>query len=1208
MKGLKILAIVVIAGVVLVAVAVAVAFNSSFQTWAVRKAVAGQPGLTLEVSRVSAGLSGAEISDLRLVKDGAIVSARNVTAKFSAWDYLTSDRVNVELVNVDQLEVDVRNAKPATNPAGTPSASGPVSGGSPAPAPRPTPSTSASGRPSGEKAEPFAGLLQAAQLPLDVRLATLAVKGRALLPNNQIVAFDLKGGGIETGKQGKLEWTIDFADATPDAALRGLRSTGTATVRIAADRRIDLVEVDTIAVPMGPRISGQQLKLTAKAEKPAPTGDESYAAALNLVRNGNSEPLLKVAAQFLSAAREIAGTWEIAVRSEQLASLLSGLGLPELAASGAGKFSLKPDTQAVAASGDLKAQVAKLEQFNPALAALGSVQLTTSFDGGLADNVGRLDKLTLDVAGADGRKFAEIGTLQKVTYTLTDKRVGLVDPKAELARVTLRAIPLAWAQSFAKPMTIESGELSLVLAVEAEPDGSRVRARAIEPLALRTVTVRDAAKKLLVDRVTVTVRPTIDYSDTKLTAKLTELAVSMPEGDTLTADVAADVTNLSTTPAVAFTAQLQGKIVNALKPYLAVPTGPLALTAAVEGRHEGNTLQLAKATASVTREGGGLLTSFELQQPVRADLKASTFTVPTPTATAARVRLGEVPLAWIEPFVAKSKFSGDLAGGTIDVALRSLDDLTVTTAEPITLRAVSATLDGKALAQTLDLSANFTATKRGETAVYDVRRIEVRQGPTQLAAFVVAGEAKLGAKLTATAKGTLEADAAALMAQPVLAPFATLAKGQVSAAFEANVADTTQAKAAISAKNLVAKQENRALGNLELTLTANVKADGSGTVALPLTLTNGPRRSDVAIDGAFGKSTDQKTFLFTGKVASTQLFVDDFQPLAALAPATEPASTPAPTTPRPTTPRPPAPPPTRDTEPFWKGVNGKVDVDLKRVVYGKDYVISARGAATITDSKLSLDGLEGRFKDNPFKLSAGLTFAAQQPKPYSLVGSADIQQFDVGEFLRAANPGEKPALETKATLSAKLNGNGGNVSELGKNAFGKFELTGTKGVMYLLERKGTAGTLVNLGAAALGILGASRGSDTTSALAELAKMLNSVPFESVKMQIERGADLQFKLSSLEIISPTLRITGSGTVASKSTDDVQNAPMNILLQMGAKDELGFLLNRVRLLTANQDEKGYNLMSRTFTIGGTPSKPDNSALWKILGEAAIGALAR
>ena len=60
------------------------------------------------------------------------------------------------------------------------------------------------------------------------------------------------------------------------------------------------------------------------------------------------------------------------------------------------------------------------------------------------------------------------------------------------------------------------------------------------------------------------------------------------------------------------------------------------------------------------------------------------------------------------------------------------------------------------------------------------------------------------------------------------------------------------------------------------------------------------------------------------------------------------------------------------------------------MLYGKDYVISGiHGGATITDSKLSLDGLDGKFKETPFKAAAGVTFAGQQPKPYSLIGSAN---------------------------------------------------------------------------------------------------------------------------------------------------------------------------------------------------------------------------
>ena len=41
---------------------------------------------------------------------------------------------------------------------------------------------------------------------------------------------------------------------------------------------------------------------------------------------------------------------------------------------------------------------------------------------------------------------------------------------------------------------------------------------------------------------------------------------------------------------------------------------------------------------------------------------------------------------------------------------------------------------------------------------------------------------------------------------------------------------------------------------------------------------------------------------------------------------------------------------------------------------------------------------------------------------------------------------------------------------------------------------------------------------------------------------------------------------------------------------------------------QDDKGYLLMSYTFSIGGTPAKPDSSQLWKIIGEAAARSFLR
>lgn len=1215
MKALKIFAFVVGGVVVLCALLLILALTPSVQTWAARKAVADLPGMKIELGRVAAGFSSAELSDVRVANDSANVTVKHLSARYSAWDYLTKKRINVESAIVTDAVVDLRKPT-AAGAANTPSPAG-APASTPGANPPPGPAISRAPAQTSTPAAPFDGVLKQAQLPFDVRVAHLSANGRALLADGQTVTFELKGANVETGQRGQLDWKADFSDAKAGAALRAARASGTLALHIAPDRRIDTVDLDGSASVEGPNLPADRFKLTLRAAQTAAAANETYSVSLGLDRAGTVETLIAVDAEYAAAARNIAGTWKLEAKPETLSPFLAGLGLPDLAANGAGKFSVVPGTSAAAASGALQGTATRLEKISPELASIGTVRFRTNFDGGLAGETARLDRLQVEVLDASDRRLAHVETLQRIAYATADRRVTLADPKAEVARVAVQALPLAWAQPFVKSLAIDSGDLSLALLVEAEADGSHVRARAVEPLTLRNVTVRSGQTKLA-DRVNLRVRPNIDYTPTQLTADLTELDVSTPAGDHLGGKASAAIADLATRPASTFSAQLDARIVAALKPYLPLDPGPLTLALALDGKHQGDVLQVAKLSADVKRENGSPLAALELQQPVTANLTAQTVTLPNPQTAVARVRLGEVPLAWAQAFVPKSQFAGAVTGGAFDVTLRALDDVTVAATAPLVVRGASATLAGKPQVQALDVSADFTATKHGDTIAYEVRRLAITQNDAALASLTATGSAKLGPKLALTAKGNLEADAPALMKQPAAAAFATLSRGRVASSFDATVGETMQAKLTLTARDLVARQNNQALGDLELSVDAQMKADGSGTVSAPVKLTNAKRRSDVTVDGVFGRSSDQKTFLFTGKIASNELYVADFQPLAALAPSTEKpvAGTPSPAprtipTPasRPGAPGTPTAPARRDAAPFWNGVQGKVAVDLKRVVYGTDYVIgNVRGTSVITDTKLSLDGLEGRFKENPFKLAGGITFAANQAKPYALIASADVQGLDIGEILRASAPNEKPIFETKATLKAALNGNGGTIGDLMQSAYGKFDLTGTEGVTRLLARKGGAGTAVNIASLGLAILGAAQKSEGLTAAAELTRLLNEVRFDSVKVQVERAADLSFKLTSIEILSPILRTAGTGTVASKSADDVANAPMNIVLQLAAKGELAYALQRAGLLSDKQDDKGYALMSRTFTVGGTPSKPNNSALWSLLLETGLGAFGR
>ncbi len=1207
MKALRILLSVVIVLAALAAILIILALTPSIQTWAVRKAVAGQPGLKLDVKRVSAGFSSADISDLHLVKDGLVVTASHVHAKYSAWDYIAHHRVTVDDLTATDLVVDARNSAPA--PTSAPSADTPRPG-QVSPPPAKSPNTS-------EPAHSFDGLLNGIRLPFDLQIARFSIPGRALLADDQTAVFEVHGSDITTGKRGTVDWKADVAAADPKAAFRALHTNGTATVHITTERRIDVLEINAITSAEGPNFPSDQIKLEGKAEQPAAGGNEGYTANVSLVRDGTSERLATLAGQYDASVHEITGVWTVSVRPDQLTAVLTGFGLPDISAEGAGKFALNPDGGKGSATGNLRATVSHPEKISPDLAPIGRLDVAITFNGGLADKAARLEQLAIDAITANGRKLAQIRTLQPVGFSLVDKRVTFTDAKADLARITIDGLPLAWAQPFAKPLVIDSGQASMVLAVAGEPDGSHVRVTPVEPLTLRNVTVRNGAQKLA-DNMTLSVKPRADYSADHVAAELDEISMSTPTGDTVTGKVTAEINHLTKARTVAFTTDTQAKFVAMLKPYLNVDTGPMTVATKSEGTLAGQTLHFTHSSTRITRDNGQLIASIDLEQPITLDLPSKAVTSANPDAQTLRVAFGQVPLAWAQGFVANSKLEGDIVGGTLGVTVRSMNDLTASVTQPITLRRVSVTMNNQPMLQQVDVTADFTATKHGEDVTYNVRRIEAKHDTATLLSLAAAGEAKLAAKPAISAKGTLTGDLGALAQQPIAASSDSLASGKLDASFDANIGDTIQAKAMVTASNLTARQGNRPLGTAVLDASATVQSDGSSVLKVPFTLTNGARKSDLTLDGKLGRSGN--TITFNGTITSTLLVIDDLKPLAALAPSSKPAA--GSPTERPAVPAvsPSGAPPPRagenppasvatapassgaahDTVPFWSAANGKIDLDLKQITFGTDYVISnVRGTAILSPTRLALNPLDGNLRDKPFKVAATIDFDGAQAQPYTLAANVNIPGIDIGAILQAANPNEKPQLETNVTVDAKINGKGTTAANLAQNAYGTFDVAGSKGVLRVLGQK--AGTAVTLGSLALGLAGGK--SDTASAIAELAAKFAELPFDKFTMHVDRGADLNLNVSHLEFLSSDARISGSGGIKNVPGVPIQKQPMQFTLQLGAKDDIAVLLNRLHALNGKQDEQGYYMMSRSFTVGGTPSSGASTDLWKIL--AQIGA---
>ncbi len=1181
MKRFKLPLIIVGSLASLVLVAVVLAFTSGVQTWAVRRATADLPGLKLDVGNVAAGLSSAELRDIRVEQDGIIIVAKEVTATYSATDYLSGHRITVGNVAVRGLEIDAR--KPTAKNA-----------------PKPAEAALA----------PFAGILNAIRLPGEVRLGRIELEAKVLLPDNQTATLTLEGGGIAPGQFGTIKWKASFADARKGTALTAAQTAGEIKVRSTTDLRIDAIEIVGDAGATGPSLPSDRVKLEVKLAQAAANSGETVSARVGLVRGANVEPLFNTQVAYAAGKPTLSGTWNLAVRSEQLAAVLSGLGLPEVALAGEGSFTFNIETGAATAAGTLDGQVSKLEKLGAELAAIGSLKLRAAFDGATGKDAAQLGKFEFEVATADGRKFVTLAAQQKLSFAFKDQRLTAERPGAELLRLALIGVPLAWAQPVLKPRTITSGDLSGVFVVGAELDGSRVKLSTVEPLTLRTVTLREG-DKILADRVTLSVSPRVDYTAARIVAELEKLTISTADGDSLTGKLSADVIN-GKVPAITFATQLSGRLAALVKPYLPAEVGALTLAVNTQGRIEGNALQISALKLQVDREGGAVLAAIEALQPLTADIATQKVSTPNAGSPAARVRWGDIPLGWAEPYVAQSKLSGQFVAGAIEVSLPGADVISVRALEKIATRNTSVAMNGQEFLRAADFSTDLNATWKTGTLTAEIKQLELRQGTVSLLSASVAGEVTPGKALRASGRGTVNADFAALAKQPALAAQLPLLRGTVAVKFDGAMADGVTGKVSIAAQNLVARQDALALGSMDLFVDAKLDAANSGAVTTKLVVTKDGRKSDVTLDGKVGVKPGAVSF--DGRVTGEQLIVDDLQAFAAL--GATPPPTAASVSLKPAAPPAPAPRPAssatvaagaarstgpiKDTTPVWAGFTGRVDLNIKTIKQGTATTLSdLRGALAVSDTRLTVENFSLRANGNPVKLATIMSFDVKQARPYALAGTLDIPGFDVGEFLKKADPSTPPALETTFTIATKFSGTAANLGEFADRIQGQFDFKGSKGILRALNKKAETTSAVSglLGLAA-GLAGQQKLASGLTGAAELAQLLKDVPFDGITVQVERGADAAIVVKSLEIISPMMRLTGAGRIDSKPGKPFATSPLSLELQLAAKAQLANGLNQARQLSGKTDNKGYYLMATPFSLAGTVEKPDSSDFWKNL----------
>ena len=794
------------------------------------------------------------------------------------------------------------------------------------------------------------------------------------------------------------------------------------------------------------------------------------------------------------------------------------------------------------------------------------------------------------------------------TFTLT------ADVKMPDASVTTRSVILARMNS---PRTFDRFSLTLdatakspqvpqgatgTLAVNATTDGQAEN---------YTVAFRSGARELL--QAAVTLPPgaaplTGTWSLDATQADAAPFALGQPLPD-FTAKGQGTFTADRTFTAIKAAGSLDATLdkLSAIQPEFAA-LGRLTLAAGFDVATQGDTVNLQKLDVRVA--GAKPVLTVAALQVVSFNTATSAVTAADPSTDLLRITLDGLPLAWAKPFLGDLALTGDDVRGAFTATARD-GGFSLRPSAPITLTNLSVTQAGQPLVQALDVSLSAQADYSPKGFNAEVANLSARSAGATILTLTAKAAQPAGDKQPLTATGTYEVNLPAALAQPVAAGSAALQGGVARGDFTASVADITTATLTLQLAQLTAL-DGTALPSVALTARADIDATGRIKADAPLVITQGKRRSDLTL-AAVVTPTEKNTDI-QAKLTSKLLHIPDLQLFSALSPApATPSPTPSPA-PAPKKPAPsPAPSPSvpAPTEPLWAGVTGELQLSLKSVAYSKDIVVNdVEGVVKITPAALTLQNLQAALKTGGnLKAGGGLQFDAKQKQPYALKADVALTAVEPAPILRALSPGKPSPVEGKFDVTTQLSGRAADLSAFDETVIGDITLASKGGTLKALNVK-TSAAVDNVGKAAAiaGILGQLAGSESTMkyadrarAAADVTKQLGSLQFDQLNLVLARDEKNNMGIKDISLLSPIVRLAGSGTITYQPGVSLMQQPLLLSLQLAAKGKLGDDLRTLKLIDSKADTSNYAALVEKLTFDGSLQAVGTSQLSNLINRA-------
>jgi len=271
-------------------------------------------------------------------------------------------------------------------------------------------------------------------------------------------------------------------------------------------------------------------------------------------------------------------------------------------------------------------------------------------------------------------------------------------------------------------------------------------------------------------------------------------------------------------------------------------------------------------------------------------------------------------------------------------------------------------------------------------------------------------------------------------------------------------------------------------------------------------------------------------------------------------------------------------------------------------------VTNVIGTLKIESGAITLDGIHaGLGTGSEAALSGKITFDGKVPDPYSFSGDATVTGFDPAPFFRAANPQKDPAVEGKFDVASKLSGSAPNTALLASKLKADLSLTSRSGVFrglalpkaFTEKTQGKSGNLLSNITGAVGALAGSKNGNVAAAAVELASLLAEIPYDQMSLQVAYdGTASLTTLKDFTLISPTIRLTGNGSLLRQEGVPLMKQPLTAQLELSAHGHTADVFGKQGMLQGGADTLGYVPLFSPIKVDGTLSDIGTEALMNLL----------